>query len=172
VEIQGLTEEYQSKTDEELLRLALDAADLTPEANVVLNNELSRRRVNSPERLAAFRVEEDQRREEERKEAGSLFVLHPYGFGRDRFGKADRVYDPTARLERFKTTVFVVLIWFPLIPTGTFLVEKKRSLFSRQVTILRRLPLDWEQVLFVWVVATTILLAIFLAFRFFPYLLL
>jgi hypothetical protein len=168
VEIQDLAYEYHRKTDEELLRLALDSADLTREANVMLNNELSRREINSAERLAAFRAEEEQRKQEERKEAGRLFVLHPYGIGRDRFGKADRVYDATTRVERFKTTVFVVLIWFPLIPTGTFLVEKKRSLFSR-VTILRRLPLDWEQVLQVWVVATGILLTIIVAFRFLPY---
>ena len=171
MEIQELADEYQSKTDEELLRLALDAADLTPEANVVLNNELSRRGINNAERLAAFQEEEDQRKEEERKEAGKLFVLHPYGIGRDRFGKAERIYDPTTRIERFKTTVFAVLIWFPLIPTGTFLVERKRSLFSRQVTILKRLPLDWEQVLQVWVAATGILLSVIIAFRFLPYVL-
>ena len=171
MELQDLADEYQSKTDEELLRLALDSADLTPEANVVLNNELSRRGIDSAERLTAFREEEEQRKEAERKEAGRPFVLHPYGIGRDRFGKADRVYDPTTRMERFKTTVFVVLIWFPLIPTGTFLVEKKRSLFSTQVTILRRLPLDWEQVLHVWVVATAILLSIIIAFKFLPYVL-
>ena len=171
MEIQDLADEYQSKTDEELLRLALDSADLTPEVNVVLNNELSRRGINSAERLTTFRKEEEQRKEEERKEAGMLFVLHPYGVGRDRFGKAERIYDPTTRIERFKTTVFVVLIWFPLIPTGTFLVEKKRSLFSGQVTILRRLPLDWEQVLQVWVVATGILLSIIISFRFLPYVL-
>ena len=75
-------------------------------------------------------------------------------------------------MERFKTTVFVVLIWFPLIPTGTFLIERKRSLFFKKVTILKRLPLDWEQVLQVWVVATGILLAIIIAFRFLPHLLL
>ncbi len=170
MEIQDLADEYQNKTDEELLRLALDSADLTPEGNVVLNNELTRRGINSAERLAAFPEEEEQRKQEERKEAGRLFVLHPYGIGRDRFGKADRIYDATTRIERFKTTVFVVLIWFPLIPTGTFLVEKKRSLFSR-VMILRRLPLDWEQVLQVWVVATGILLSIIIAFRFLPYVL-
>jgi hypothetical protein len=77
VEIQDLADEYQSKTDEELLRLALDSAELTTEANVVLNNELSRRGINSAERLTAFREEEEQRKEEERKETGKLFVLHP-----------------------------------------------------------------------------------------------
>ena len=35
--------QYQSRTDEELLRLALDAEQLTPEANAVLNDELARR---------------------------------------------------------------------------------------------------------------------------------
>ncbi len=46
VEIQDLAEEYQSKTDEELLRLALDPEQLTAEANAVLNDELARRRIN------------------------------------------------------------------------------------------------------------------------------
>jgi len=171
VEIRDLADEYQIKTDEEVLRLALDAADLTPEAKIVLNDELSRRGIGSPEQLTAFRQEEAQREEQEAKEAGRLSVLHPYGVGRDRFGKADRVYDPTTRVERFKTTVFIVILWFPLIPTGTFVIEKKRSLFSRRVTILERLPLDWEQVLHVWVVATGILLLIIIACRLLPFLL-
>lgn len=163
---------YQGKTDEAPLRLALDAADLTPEANIVLDKELSRRRLNTPEKLAAFREEEEQRKEEERKQTGNLFVLHPYGIGRNRFGKAGRVYNPETRKDRFKTMVFVMLIWCPLIPTGTFLVEKKRSLFSAQARILKRLPLDWEQVLQVWVVATGVLVAVIWAFKLLPHLLL
>ena len=34
-------------------------------------------------------------------------------------------------MERFKTTVFVVLFWLPLIPSGTYLVERKREFLSR-----------------------------------------
>ena len=49
---------YQSQTDEELLRLAIDPGKLVPEANVVLNRELARRRINSPEQPQAFREEE------------------------------------------------------------------------------------------------------------------
>ena len=63
-------------------------------------------------------------------------MSHPYGIGRRRFGKAERIYNPETRRERFKTTVFVVLLWLPLIPTGTFLVEKNRALLSNQVTVL------------------------------------
>lgn len=160
MEIQDLAEEYQTKTDEELLRLALDDSDLTPEASLVLDNELSRRGIEKTERLVSFREEENQRKEEASKHTGSLFIIHPFGIGHVRFGKADRVYDPATRREQFKTTLFVMLFWFPLIPTGTFLVEKERSLFPKRLTILRRLPLDWKQVRRVWGVATGIFLSI------------
>jgi hypothetical protein len=145
VELQELAEEYQRKTDEELLRLALDRTQLTPEASSILNDEISRRRINITERLGVFSAEEEQRKEEQRNDAGKFFVIHPYGIGRKRFGKAERVYNPETGMERFRTTVFVVLFWLPLIPTGTFLVERERSFLSSRVTVLKRLPLDWNK---------------------------
>ena len=163
MEIQDLAEEYRGKTDEELLRLALAAADLTPEANLTLSNELSHRGINTAERLAPFREEEKKRQEEASKHTGSLFIIHPFGIGHFRFGKADRVYNPTSGLERFQTTIFIVLFWLPLIPTGTFLIEKKRSFFSQRFTVLRRLPLDWRQVRRVWGVAIGVLLSAIIA---------
>ena len=171
VEIQDLTEEYQSKTDEELLRLALDPEQLTAEANAVLNDELARRRINGTERLKTFREEEEQRKEEQSRDPGKLFLVHPYGIGRKRFGKAERIYNPETGMERFKTTVFVVLFWLPLIPTGTFLVERKRAFLSNQMTVLEKLPLGWEQVLKVWVVASATLLAAVWVFELLPRLL-
>jgi len=158
-------------TDEELLRLALSPEQLTPEATAALNNELARRQINSTERLNAFRNEEEQRKEELAKDPGSLFVLHPQGIGRKRFGKAGLVFDRETGIERFRTTVFVVLLWIPLIPTGTFLVERKREFLSDQMTVVKRLPLDWEQVLKIWVVASAILLAVIWAFKLLPRLL-
>ena len=160
MEIQDLAEEYQGKTDEELLRLAVDAADLTPEANLLLYNELSRRGINNAARLEAFREEERQRKERASKQIGKLFIIHPFGIGYLRFGKANRFYNPATQLEQFKTTTFIMLFWFPTIPMRTFLVEKKPSLFSRNLRVLRRLPLDWKQVRRVWVAAIGILLAI------------
>ena len=171
MEIQNFAEEYQSKTDDELLRLALDSEQLTPEADTALNDELARRRIDKNEQLQAFIEQEEQRKEEQRRNPGNLFVLHPYGVGRGRFGKAGCIYSPETGMERFKTTVFVVLLWLPLIPTGTFIVGKKRSFFSRQVTVLERLPLDWEQVLKVWVVAFAILLAVIWAVKLLPHIL-
>lgn len=171
MEIQELTEQYRNKTDEELLRLALDRKQLTPEANTVLNGELAIRRINNPERLNVFRTEEEQSKLEQSKNLGRLFIISPYGIGRKRFGKAERIYNPETGIERFKTTVFILLFWFPLIPTGTFLVERKREFLSSQFIVLEKLPLDWEQVLKVWVVGSAMLLAVIWFFKLLPRLL-
>ena len=162
---------YQSRTDEELLRLALDPEELTAEANAALNGELARRRINNAERLSAFREQEEQRKEELRRNPGSLFVVHPYGIGRKRFGKADRIYNQETGTERFKTTIFIVLFWLPLIPTGTFLVERERGYLPTQMTVLEKLALDWEQVLKVWVTAAGALLVVIWALKLLPRLL-
>jgi hypothetical protein len=165
VNVQQLADEYGSKSDEELLRLALTSEQLTPEANVVLSGELARRGISSREHMAAARRQEEERKAEIDRETGKLFFIHPYGIGRKRFGKAERSYHADSGIEQFKTTVFVVLFWLPLIPTGTYLVERKRAFLSGEMNVLERLPLDWEQVLRVWVVAASILLGVILTFK-------
>jgi hypothetical protein len=52
VEFQALADEYRHKTDEELLRLSLERAQLTLEANAVLSKELARRRIKTKEGAA------------------------------------------------------------------------------------------------------------------------
>jgi len=167
-EIQDFAKEYERKTDEELLRLALEREQLRPEANFALDNELARRRINSTELLSEFREEEEQRKQELSRDPGSLFVFHPYGIGRKRFGKADRVYSPETGTERFKRTIFFVLFWLPLIPTGTFIVERKRALLSSEMRVLEKVPLDWEQVLKIWLIAASSLLVLIWLFKLLP----
>jgi hypothetical protein len=159
MDIQELTAEYGHKSDEDLLRLALNTETLTPDALFVLSSELTRRGLNSPECLGAARREEAARKAEIERDPGKQFLVPLWGVGRMRFGKADKVYDPNTGLERFKTTVFIVLLWLPLIPTGTYLIERDRKL-PDDLHPLEKLPLDWEQVLKVWVVAATSLLAL------------
>jgi hypothetical protein len=165
VEIQELADEYRNKSDEELLQLALVREQLTPEARAVLSDELSSRKIGA-EREKVFQDEAAQLEQEERKNPGRLW--HFYGIGRDRFGKAGRTYSSETGMERFKTTVFIVLFWFPLIPTGTFLVERKRAFLAEEPKFLERLPLDWEQVLSIWVVASIVLLLVIWAFKLLP----
>lgn len=145
-----LGEEYRSKTDKELLRLALSSDNLTPEARIALSSELANRGIGGSASLEAARREEEERKAENDRELGTLGFV--FGVGRMRFGKAGRSYDPESDTERFKTTIFIVLLCFPLIPTGTYLVERKRALPDK-LTGLQKLPFDWEQVLRVWVVA-------------------
>jgi hypothetical protein len=161
MEIHELAREYEAKTDDELLRLAADTADLTPEANIALNFELSKRRLNRSERMESFRRDELQRKEELRKDPGKLWTFR--GIGRKRFGKADYSYNSETGLGQFRTTIFVVILYFPLIPTGTFRIEKKRGSFSNGMTVLERLPLDWEQILKVWIVAVASVFAFIIA---------
>jgi len=65
VQIQELVDQYQKKTDEELLRLARDREQLTPEASSALTDELARRKIAAG-RLKAFSKEEER---QERKDA-------------------------------------------------------------------------------------------------------
>jgi hypothetical protein len=142
MEMQDLIKQYEVKTDDELLRLALDSEQLTSEAIAVLRNELAKRRIDGTERLSIFRAAERDREDELSRNPGSLFLVHPYGIGRKRFGKADYVYSSETGMERFKTTVFIVLFWLPLLPTGTYVVERKKEFLSNEMTVLDKLSLD------------------------------
>ena len=114
--IQDVTRGYEIKTDEELLRLALDQDQLTPEAAAALASELSRRGIDGTERLNSFR-EEEERKAEQDKKPRQLFFIEPWGVGFRRFGKADCILLSKTGRERFRTTVFVVLI---LVPVHTY----------------------------------------------------
>jgi hypothetical protein len=159
MDVQALAAEYRDKTDKEILRLALIPEQLTPEANAALVSELRRRRIDSAAQLDAARREEQERKAENDASLGTLGLIHPLCAGRMRFGKAGRTYDSETGMERFKTTVFIVLFCFPLIPTGTYLVERQRGV-PDAVRGLEKLRLDWEQVLRVWVVAAGSVLAL------------
>jgi len=153
-----LAREYESKSDQELLRLSLVTEELTEEAKNVLADEMARRRIDSSALMEAARHEEQERKAQNERDIGTLGFSLLFFSGRMRFGKGDRVYDPKTASERFKTTVFIVLFCFPLIPTGTYIVQRNRE-SPLDLTSLERLPLDWEQVLRVWVVATGSILA-------------
>jgi len=164
MEIQDLAAEYESRSNEELLRLSLDQEQLTSAAVIALNNELAKRGINGAEQLDAFRETEEERTAKVASNPGSFFFIQPWGVGRRRFGKAERVYNSANGVERFKTTVFVVLFWVPLIPTGTYVVERSlKSLFPR-IIFREKLPLDWEQVLKVWIVAALCVFAVIVAY--------
>jgi hypothetical protein len=89
--IQELGEQYQEKTDEELLRLALNGEQLTREANLAFTGELARRGIASQARLDVAQKDEQERKAESERSLGTLGVFHLFGAGRIRLGNADRV---------------------------------------------------------------------------------
>ncbi|MGB6675888.1 MAG: hypothetical protein WBE44_04310 [Terriglobales bacterium] len=59
MEIDELAREYQRKTDEELLQLARNKVQLTPEASSALDAELGQRRIGTAEELKTSRNDEE-----------------------------------------------------------------------------------------------------------------
>src|SRR5258708_26853337 len=76
MQIHDLTQSYQTKTDEELLQLAANSEQLTPEAHSVLTSELARRRIDVTEHLEA-RIDDG----EKARTRGLSLPSHPSGVG-------------------------------------------------------------------------------------------
>jgi hypothetical protein len=64
VQIQELVDQYRKKTDEELLRLAREREQLTPEAGSALMDELARRKIAAVQLKAFSKQEERQGRKD------------------------------------------------------------------------------------------------------------
>jgi hypothetical protein len=151
--------EYQTKADEELLRINFDADKLTYEASLALSAELRARGLDKPEVIESFRKEEDARRKEEEERYAAAVFVDGKKIGRERFGKANYQFDPETRMETFTTTAFFVVFYLPLVPIATYRVRKKKGWLQSDYEMLEKLPLDWDQILTVWVVTAVVLLA-------------
>jgi hypothetical protein len=151
--------EYEARTDEQLLRLSLESDQLTEAANHALLIVMRNRGIATEQHKLDFQHEETRVEGERAKNIGHLAVFHPFGIGRQRYSKFDYQFDRTSGMENFITTVFIVIVWLPLIPIGTYRVERKRNfLFASRITVLEKLPLNWTQVLAVWAGTLLVLL--------------
>jgi hypothetical protein len=153
--------EYKTKTNDELLRIALEAESLVPEARHALAAVLKDRQLDSPAALAKFREEERQRLHRERTTMSNLVLVVPAGMGRRMYGKKNRVAD------EYDTTLFIVFLWFPLIPLGTYRI---REASPKSFYVLDKKALDWRQVLATRLKAGAAVMAICLVIRLLAYL--
>lgn len=144
-----------------MLSLALEEGQLTPAAQDALRLELIRRGLSTDEvREKRMEREFDKKVRVKKKISASL-----NGNARIRYGKANRILLAKTNRERFTTTVFFGVAHFPLIPLASYRVERLRSFWRGRIIVLEKLPLDWEQVLRVWVAASGILLLFMWAFK-------
>lgn len=159
---------YQGLTDDELLHLGEESDQLTEEARLELEAELSRRKLSSRD-VDSYRLEREvAEKSDELKRATPKFVHHG-GVGQMFFGKGNRRRDPSGLFEQYDATLWFVVFWFPVFQIATYTVRRD---FSRRLGISwagnevasERHPRNWEQILLTWVKAGAFVVILRLAF--------
>jgi hypothetical protein len=157
-----LTEHYRKLNDNELLQLTLEFNDLTDGAQFALEAELRARNLPTPERMRKFVSLENEtligKKAIQDGGPGRFRLWLPWGIGYMNFGKADRRRYVNSKTQEYTTTMFFLLLWFPLIPVKTYRVEDR----GWKLVWLERLPLDWRQVRRVWATAGGLILSFIL----------
>ena len=153
--------EYDNLTEDELLQLAVERDELTEEARLALDTELSRRRIGSDEIKVLEAEARAAREKEENLSVSNLFR----GANKEFYGKGTYTHDVRNRVEEFDTTLWFVVFYFPLIPLGSYRIRRRfRSRWnifaSETVHVVRQLPRYWEQILLTWIKASAVLLAL------------
>ena len=150
---------YEQMSDGALLRIAMERAELTPEAGAALEAELAKRGLGEEQvRSFASSYRADVAAEErEREQRVPQTFMSRRGIGTAFYGKRD-LKEMQSRVQYQATRWFCVL-WIPLIPLGTYIVHRTTTtwlgLFD-DVRRIRKVPLDWEQVFKTWAVAALV----------------
>ena len=113
--------QYQDLTEDELLNLASEREQLTDEARLALESELGRRNLSEPEVSAYKRQYADDIEAEKLRRARRQTVR---GFGRKFMGKTNRRRDPHDQFELYESTLWFVVLWFPIYPIATYTVRR------------------------------------------------
>jgi hypothetical protein len=160
--------EYQRLSQDELLHLAEEKDQLTDEARLALDAELHRRKVTSSD-VDFHRIEFDAADKADKLKRATPDLILYGGLGKRFLGKANRHRDPGRMFEQYETTLWFVVLWFPVFPIATFTVRRELErwlgmLVASDAVALDRHPRNWEQILLTWVKAASVLLAVRLAF--------
>lgn len=148
--------QYAIRSDDELMRLALDSRSLTEEARGVLTEELRKRKLDTPDQLNRFVDGEKHHKHLLDIDIGDLVLIVPHGVGRRAYGQTNAEIIGTR--EEYDSTVFAVAFYFPLIPMGTYRFSREQN--SKLFQVLEKKPLNWTQIMLVWLKAIAILIAI------------
>ena len=160
--------QYQNLTEYELLHLASEIDQLTDEARLALESELSRRKLSASEVTAYKRqFAYDEAAENLRRARPQSSPIH--GLGKKFFGRANRRSDPSGLFELYESTLWFYVLWFPVYPIATYTVRRNverwlGSTLTSNETALERHSRNWEMILWTWVKAFGVVLAIRLVF--------
>lgn len=154
--------DYQRLTRDEVLHLTLESDQLTDDARLALDVEISSRRIPLSD-IESFKIETRaaQAKEDRNVHAAKTSSSH---VGKKFFGQKNRTHDARFRIEEYDTTLWFFAFWFPIIPLGSY---RNRRLFRRpwnlcasdEFHILQKLPQrNWGQILVTWIKAMLVLL--------------
>ncbi|MFQ5696222.1 MAG: hypothetical protein ACE5HB_09555 [Terriglobia bacterium] len=161
--MKNYTEVYSAMSDDQLLHVAEQASAHTEEAREALDAELRRRGLGQ-QAIRAYAEESARIAETERRRTGDLMVVN--GFGRMFYGKANYVRDERLVWEEYDTTMWLVFLWFPLIPMASYRIQRAIGSSTNPFwaeypfTVLERLRLNWPQVGKTWLWALVVLFGI------------
>jgi hypothetical protein len=90
-----------------------------------------------------------------------------HGTGRDFLGHFNSNFDQLSGMQEYETTLWVVVVYFPLIPLATYRVRRRpkeswlRRVFSPSpVTVIDQLPRDWPQIFLTWAQALLVVVLV------------
>jgi len=156
--------DYQRLSDDEILALASQPNDLTDEARRLLDAELHQRNLG-PGEIRAYESETAEFNKARALNIGTPTTFR--GTGRRFFGKSNYHYDSLSGSEEFDTTLWFVLLMFPLVPLGTYRLRRQRSenwwqrVFSRpDFIVIDKLSRNWAHIFVTWIKAVVLVLLI------------
>ena len=160
--------EYQYLTHDELLRLTTEKEQLTDEARLALEGELDRRRLSSSD-IDAYRIQREAADKADKLKRATPSYIHSVGLGKKFLGKTNRHRDAERLFEQYDTTLWFVVLWFPVFPIATYTVRRDLErwlgiLVASDPVAIGRHPRNWELILLTWVKAAAVLLALRLTF--------
>jgi hypothetical protein len=160
--------QYEHLTEDELLHVADEREQLTDEARLALDSELRRRSLSTSE-IDTYKQKcaNDNKADELRR--AKRQVVHNVGLGKKFFGKTNCRRDPSGLFELCESTLWFVVLWFPVYPIATYTVRRDLERwmgkpFASTEIALGRHPRNWEMILFTWVKASAFVLALRLLF--------
>jgi len=144
--------EYQHLTNDEFLQIAEEQDRLTDEDGWRSTFELSRRRLSSADVRTYRRGRKAAEHAEDLPRARSQYISFKAGLGKKFFAKSNRRRDPDGQFEQYDSTLWFVVLWFPVFPIATYTVRRtfKRWLridWAGDEVASKRHPRDWRQIL-------------------------
>jgi hypothetical protein len=159
---------YQYLTEDEFLHIVEESAQLTDEARLELESELRRRNLSTSE-VDAYKRQCAENNAADKLRRARRQVIPNLGLGKKFLGKTNCRRDPGNLFETFESTLWFVVLWFPVYPIATYTVRRDLErwlgmVVSSNEIALDRHPRNWEMILFTWVKASALVLVLRLAF--------